>query len=194
MEGVAGTNHRLRTDGFTLVELLVVIAIIALLAALLLPVLSRAEAKSWQVSCLNNQRQLGLAWCVYKDDNHGVLVIDDPLGGNDYPSWVHGNMAVPNEATNVTLIQAGLLYDAASNPGIIVVRRTEPQATSAATVCRSSWPITKTDNPLTWRPARAIPVIRQCMRKISFGKRHQHQPSFSWTKALLPSMTVFLPF
>jgi prepilin-type N-terminal cleavage/methylation domain-containing protein/prepilin-type processing-associated H-X9-DG protein len=118
MEGVAGTNHRLRTDGFTLVELLVVIAIIALLAALLLPVLSRAEAKSWQVSCLNNQRQLGLAWCVYKDDNHGVLVIDDPLGGNDYPSWVHGNMAVPNEATNVTLIQAGLLYDAASNPGI----------------------------------------------------------------------------
>ncbi|MGH7950673.1 MAG: prepilin-type N-terminal cleavage/methylation domain-containing protein [Limisphaerales bacterium] len=104
--------------GFTLVELLVVIAIIAILAALLLPALSSAKEKAWQISCLNNHRQLALAWSMYKDDNHGLLAIDDPIGGDSYPSWVHGNMAIPVEATNVTLIQSGLLYDCANSPGI----------------------------------------------------------------------------
>ncbi len=107
-----------RADGFTLVELLVVIAIIAILAALLLPVLSSARDQAWQTDCLNNHKQLAMAWCLYRDDNGGLLVIDDPLGGDSYPSWVHGNMAVPVEATNVTLIQTGLLYDCANNPGI----------------------------------------------------------------------------
>jgi len=118
MSGLGGTKRCLRVDGFTLVELLVVMAIMAILAALLLPVLGRAEARAWQVGCLSNHRQLALAWSVYRDDNHGLLVIDDPLGGNNYPSWVHGNMAVPTEATNLSLIQAGLLYDSANNPGI----------------------------------------------------------------------------
>ena len=59
------------TPAFTLVELLVSIAVIAILAAILLPVLNQSKQSAWRTECTSNQRQLALAAEMYWDDNHG---------------------------------------------------------------------------------------------------------------------------
>jgi prepilin-type N-terminal cleavage/methylation domain-containing protein/prepilin-type processing-associated H-X9-DG protein len=122
-----GSGKRRRMPAFTLIELLVVIAVIGLLAGMLLPALSRAKAKSQGIFCLNNTRQLGLAWLMYADDHSDRLTYNlggsGPRGVTSQTSlnWVNNIMTweLDSDNTNTaTITEASLGSYAAKSLGI----------------------------------------------------------------------------
>jgi len=76
-------RQRLRRVGFTLIELLVVIAIIAVLMAILMPALNRAKEQAKRAACLNNLKQLALAWIMYAGENDDKIVNGEAYNGED---------------------------------------------------------------------------------------------------------------
>ena len=97
---------RARGRGFTLIELLVVIAIIAILAALLLPALSRARGHALKIQCVNNQRQLATIWMLYTTDNNDALVANGRSFKTDTAPllWVQGVLGNTPDKTNEALV------------------------------------------------------------------------------------------
>jgi prepilin-type N-terminal cleavage/methylation domain-containing protein/prepilin-type processing-associated H-X9-DG protein len=106
--------------GFTLIELLVVIAIIAILAALLLPSLAKSKQQAQGIDCLNNSKELLLAWTMYFGDFREVLPYNVPASTGNKGGWVNGIMSWGNSSdnTNVALMMSGQMGPYARNPGI----------------------------------------------------------------------------
>ena len=127
------------TTAFTLVELLVVIGVIAILAAMLLPALAGAKMQAARIVCVNNEKQLILAWTVYSGDNNERLVLnggDTATTSTSAHLWVYGgNHGDPDTLTND-------LYLTGANFALFASTKILPSARIyKCPADRSTWPL-----------------------------------------------------
>ena len=118
MKPISSSISHEKRRAFTLIELLVVIAIIAILAALLLPVLSSAKLRAQQTQCLSNLKQLIIANVIFADDHNGVWMLPSRGGDADYPDsqWLGALMPDIYRSTSLTNVMPLMLCPTASTP------------------------------------------------------------------------------
>ncbi len=145
------------SGGFTLIELLVVIAIIAILAAVLLPVLARAQARAVQAQCLDDYKQLQLCYQMYFDENGGSLPLN--FVSNPPQNWILGHAQSDVSTINV---QNGVLFPYNQQVKIYA--------------CPANTVTLKT----TTLPIKIGPQTRTCSIEISMGGNSASSPTGPW--------------
>jgi prepilin-type N-terminal cleavage/methylation domain-containing protein len=151
------TQTRPRTDkpcaGFTLLELLVVIAILAILASILLPALAKAKTTGQKIVCLNNTKQLTMAWLMYADDHEDRLIYN--LGGD-----IKRRTSAPK--TNLNWVNNILTWELdADNTNIATITKASlaPYATWVASIyrCPADRALSDIQRRAGWTARRPVP-------------------------------------
>ncbi|HEX3624989.1 MAG TPA: prepilin-type N-terminal cleavage/methylation domain-containing protein [Verrucomicrobiae bacterium] len=156
-----------RRRAFTLIELLVVIAIIAILAAILLPVLSSAQATSKKAFCINNFKQLQICYRMYVDDNKDYLPLNFLNGVGS--SWIsyNGTGASAQNDYNTLNIRTGVLFQYNKNAKIYVCPANNYNLKVGAAPGTS--PPYRDDFGNILKLGAAVPETRTCSIELSMG-------------------------